>query len=242
MVVALGPGRFYGSALPRPRYYEDVKFNDERVDAPPTVLDPLLDWAREAHWSMGGLSFQRHRLQGRIEGSIKKLRAQAEKAARNKVSSTAKKIEPESGAKRKIDAVIEELKDFEEVMEVEALEVEAAPSTPRPRRRRRLLDIGQNSSGDRDDSVMLKDRARTPEVMSIRPLRRSARKLGDEFDRLAGVSSRGGVSVGLQSNPSPFRHRSRESKAGEASASEPVVVFHRTSPRLRRLVRRSASP
>ncbi|CAI9783679.1 unnamed protein product [Fraxinus pennsylvanica] len=69
MVVALGPGKFYGSSLPRPRFYTDVKLNDERVDPPPSVMDPLMSWADEAHWSMGGLSFKRYRLQGRIEGN-----------------------------------------------------------------------------------------------------------------------------------------------------------------------------
>ncbi|KAK6157157.1 hypothetical protein DH2020_011405 [Rehmannia glutinosa] len=78
MVAALGPGKFYGSSLPRPRFYTDVKFNDERVDPPISVMDPLMTWAEEAHWSMGGLSFKRHRLQGRIEGKIEKLRAQRE--------------------------------------------------------------------------------------------------------------------------------------------------------------------
>ncbi|TMW82124.1 hypothetical protein EJD97_006772 [Solanum chilense] len=77
MVVALGPGKFYGSSLPRPRFYENP--NGERVDPPVSVLDPLMSWAEEAHWSMGGLSFKRLRLQGRIEGNIKKLRAEHEK-------------------------------------------------------------------------------------------------------------------------------------------------------------------
>ncbi|KAL2496869.1 uncharacterized protein Fot_40626 [Forsythia ovata] len=80
MVVALGPGKFYGSSLPRPQFYTDVKLNDERVDPPAPVMDPLISWAQEAHWSMGGLSFQRHRLQGRIEGNVKKLRAQHEES------------------------------------------------------------------------------------------------------------------------------------------------------------------
>lgn len=78
MVVALGPGKFYGSSLPRPRFYTDVKLNDERVDPPPPVMDPLMKWAEEAHWSMGGLSLKRHRLQGKIEGNVEKLRAQRE--------------------------------------------------------------------------------------------------------------------------------------------------------------------
>ncbi|KAI3457242.1 hypothetical protein Pfo_013905 [Paulownia fortunei] len=78
MVVALGPGKFYGSSLPRPRFYTDVKLNDEKVVPPLSVMDPLITWAQEAHWSMGGLSFKRHRLQGRIEGNVEKLRAQRE--------------------------------------------------------------------------------------------------------------------------------------------------------------------
>uniref|UniRef100_A0A7N0UF55 Uncharacterized protein n=1 Tax=Kalanchoe fedtschenkoi TaxID=63787 RepID=A0A7N0UF55_KALFE len=81
MVVPLGPGKFYGRSLPRPRIYTDVKFNTERVDPPVSVVDPLLSWAHEAHWSMGGLSTKRLRLQGRIEGNITKLRAENEKLA-----------------------------------------------------------------------------------------------------------------------------------------------------------------
>lgn len=83
MVVALGPGKFYGSRLPRPRFYENP--NGERVDPPVSVLDPLMSWAEEAHWSMGGLSFKRLRLQGRIEGNINKLRAEREKVEKKSV-------------------------------------------------------------------------------------------------------------------------------------------------------------
>ncbi|KAK6919570.1 hypothetical protein RJ641_015489 [Dillenia turbinata] len=88
MVVSLGPGKFYGSALPRPRFYTDVQLNDERVDPPTSVLDPLLQWATEAHWSMGGLSFKRHRLQGRIEGNVKKLRAERERIENEKINTS----------------------------------------------------------------------------------------------------------------------------------------------------------
>ncbi|KAI4331086.1 hypothetical protein MLD38_029309 [Melastoma candidum] len=84
MVVVLGPGKFYGSALPRPRIYTDLKFSESRVDPPDCIVDPLLSWAKEAHWSMGGLSFTRLRLQGRIEGNISKLRAQEEEFAEEK--------------------------------------------------------------------------------------------------------------------------------------------------------------
>ncbi|XP_058218335.1 uncharacterized protein LOC131329254 [Rhododendron vialii] len=84
MVVSLGPGKFYGSSLPRPRIYTDVKFSSERVDPPSPVSDPFMSWAREAHWSMGGLSFKRFRLQGRIEGNVNRLRSQREKTLKKK--------------------------------------------------------------------------------------------------------------------------------------------------------------
>lgn len=76
MVEALGPAKFYGSILPRPRFY---KANEERVDPPVSVIDPLMSWAEETHGSMGGMNFTRHRLQGRIEGNIEKLRTELEK-------------------------------------------------------------------------------------------------------------------------------------------------------------------
>ena len=85
MVVALGPGRFYGSGLPRPRF-----FPGDRVDPPVSVTDPLLAWAQEAHWSMGGLGVKRLRLQGRIEGSIDKLRRRARRDARAKAKAMAR--------------------------------------------------------------------------------------------------------------------------------------------------------
>ncbi|CAH8318009.1 unnamed protein product [Eruca vesicaria subsp. sativa] len=78
---AIRPVEFYGNGLPRPRFFDNPKFNTHRVDPPLSVLDPLLSWAREAHWSMGGLNFTRLRLQGRIEGNVDKLRAQLEKSS-----------------------------------------------------------------------------------------------------------------------------------------------------------------
>ena len=70
--IAIRPVEFYGNALPRPRFFANPQFNSHRVDP------PLLSWARDAHWSTGGLNFTRLRLQGRIEGSVDKLRAQLE--------------------------------------------------------------------------------------------------------------------------------------------------------------------
>lgn len=82
MVLALEPVRFYGSSLPRPRFYKPP--NEERVDPPVSVLDPLMSWAEDAHWSMGGVNFTRHRLQGKIEGNIDKLRAEREETPEEK--------------------------------------------------------------------------------------------------------------------------------------------------------------
>ncbi|CAH8388637.1 unnamed protein product [Eruca vesicaria subsp. sativa] len=76
--IAIRPVEFYGNSLPRPRFFDNPQFNSHRVDPPLSVLDPLLSWARDAHWSMGGLNFTRLRLQGRIEGNVEKLRAQLE--------------------------------------------------------------------------------------------------------------------------------------------------------------------
>ncbi|CAG7898579.1 unnamed protein product [Brassica rapa] len=84
---AIRPVKFYGNSLPRPRFFDNPKFNSHRVDPPLSVLDPLLSWAREAHWSMGGLNFTRLRLQGRIEGNVDKLRAQLEKSTPMKLES-----------------------------------------------------------------------------------------------------------------------------------------------------------
>ncbi|KAI4968945.1 hypothetical protein ZWY2020_046275 [Hordeum vulgare] len=65
MVAELGPGRFYGGGLPRPRVFP----GGDRADPP-----ALLSWAREAQWSTGGRGGRRLRLQGRIEGSLGRLR------------------------------------------------------------------------------------------------------------------------------------------------------------------------
>ncbi|KAL5730907.1 hypothetical protein ACHQM5_003691 [Ranunculus cassubicifolius] len=82
MVIPMRASKFYGSTLPRPQFYTDIKYSQERVDPPLSILDPLLSWAQDAHWTMGGLSFKHVRHQGKIEGNLNKLRAEGEK--RNK--------------------------------------------------------------------------------------------------------------------------------------------------------------
>ncbi|KAI5652634.1 hypothetical protein M9H77_29821 [Catharanthus roseus] len=153
MVVALGPGKFYGSSLPRPRIYTDVKLNEERVDPPLPVMDPLMSWAEEAHWSMGGLNFHRHRLQGRIEGNVKKLRSEREK--------TFKKAQKQKSAQVSLNPMKND-DDFEGNSN--------SPITPPApvavKRRRRLVGIDEEEEQERE-------------------VKRTARKLGDDFDKVA---------------------------------------------------------
>ncbi|XP_027063763.1 uncharacterized protein [Coffea arabica] len=156
MVVALGPGKFYGSSLPRPRFYTDVKLNDERVDPPVPVMDPLMSWAQEAHWSMGGLSFTRHRLQGRIEGNVKKLRAEREKLF--------KKAQKEKGSGSPV-----------------------TPPAPVAVKRRRRMLVDEEEEEEEEEEVVEEKRME---------LRKTARKLGDDFDRVANEKKRSPARAG----------------------------------------------
>ncbi|KAK8617390.1 hypothetical protein V6N13_080306 [Hibiscus sabdariffa] len=156
MVVSLGPGKFYGSSLPRPRIYTDTKFNPERIDPPVPVLDPLLSWADEAHWSMGGLSFKRLRLQGRIEGNVKRLKAQREKLLNDT---------HERSPKSKRNAVDDDV---------------SPPPAP-VAVKRRFLDLNDDdveSENECDEPLVRREKKRV--------LRNGAvRKLGDEFELVA---------------------------------------------------------
>ncbi|CAH2077698.1 unnamed protein product [Thlaspi arvense] len=129
---AIRPTEFYGNGLPRPRFFDNPQFNSHRVDPPLSVLDPLLTWARDAHWSMGGLNFTRLRLQGRIEGNVDKLRAQLEK-------STPVKLESGSSDKKK-----------------KRSDYESPPAAPVAVKRRRFIDLNDDDDeevGSEDESV-----------------------------------------------------------------------------------------
>nr|GMD85826.1 protein pxr1-like [Ipomoea batatas] len=180
MVVALGPGKFYGKSLPRPRIYTDVKFNEERVDPPVPVFDPLMSWAEEAHWSMGGLSFKRHRLQGRIEGNISKLRAEHEKQVKKlKKNSPSKSSSPATG-----------------------FYTPSPPPAPiAVKRKRRLIDEEEEEGSD--------------EARRGWP----ARKLGDDFDRVAYES--GLIDSDAEET---IAARTRRQKAEKAAVEAEVVT------------------
>ncbi|KAF5745950.1 hypothetical protein HS088_TW06G00115 [Tripterygium wilfordii] len=178
MVVPLGPGKFYGRGLPRPRFFTDVKLNPERVDPPTPVLDPLLSWAREAHWSMGGLSFNRLRLQGRIEGNVDKLRKEVEKRIKERSPPSKITIPAFSDLKSKKEAL---------KRRVSADSPPPAPVAIKRRRRLALMDEDDDDS-DREQELVEQENG---EKGKRRTERFPVRKLGDDFDRVAKESGRG---------------------------------------------------
>lgn len=195
MVVPLGPGKFYGTSLPRPRIYTDVKFNDERVDPPVPVLDPFLSWANEAHWSMGGLSFKRLRLQGRIEGSVKKLQAEREKISKKNIilaGSSTGSGSAWSGDNKRAASI-------------------SPPPAPIATKRRRFMALIDED----DDSSAAEE-----EVVDVAPnrgvKRRLVKRLGDDFDRIASEAEKGkssplkGLSNGSEGVGSRTRSRKME--------------------------------
>lgn len=201
MVVALGPGKFYGSSLPRPRFFSDVKLNEERVDPPAPVFEPLISWANEAHWSMGGLSFQRRRLQGRIEGSIKKLRVQQDRSRRMKKAAAKTRSSGVRPASLKtLDSAPSESSE------------EVAPVTPLPppkkKRARKLMDEFEKVAAEEKGRRSVGN----DEISSVSP-----KKMGKE-QAVVDVSSRS------RSRRSPAGNK--VSTGGGATA-----VIRRTSPR-----------
>ncbi|GKU96458.1 hypothetical protein SLEP1_g9691 [Rubroshorea leprosula] len=169
MVVPLGPGKFYGGSLPRPRFYSDTKFNPDRVDPPLPVMEPLLSWANEAHWSMGGLSFKRLRLQGRIEGNVNKLRRQIEKLQKNSPAKDSTVDRPGSTSKR-------------------AASVSPPPAPAAVKRRRYLALSDSDSDSDSEDNER-SDGEFMPKKEKMAFRRGAVRKLGDDFERVARESS-----------------------------------------------------
>ncbi|KAG6404881.1 hypothetical protein SASPL_132458 [Salvia splendens] len=185
MVVPLGPGKFYGSSLPRPRFYTDVKLSSERVDPPPSVTDPLMSWAQEAHWSMGGLNVKRHRLQGRIEGSIEKLRAQKEQIFKR--TPIPKKSAAKSAA--------------EDQIRVEIDKTPSPPCAPVAIKRRRVVGLMDEEEEDEEE-----------EVVAVR--KGPVRKLGDDFERVARESGMASSSGGEIGGGAAARTRSKANLSG----------------------------
>ncbi|QCD94772.1 uncharacterized protein LOC114182096 [Vigna unguiculata] len=218
MVVSLGPGKFYGTSLPRPRIYTDVKFNDHRVDPPIPVTDPLMSWAEEAHWSMGGLSFKRLRLQGKIEGNVQRLRSQREKAqslsptpahsvpapSERSSSPTPPPAPVVTKRRRYMDLIVDEEEDEEE----EEPEVVEPPRT-RVRKSRLVKKLG-------DDFDRVAEENDEPETMPLKTLTR-ARKLVKIAEKKTVVET-----------AQKSKSNGKKSSTSEAEKSPRV----RTSPRL----------
>ncbi|WCJ30759.1 hypothetical protein M5689_012299 [Euphorbia peplus] len=158
MVYSLGPGKFYGSSLPRPRIYTDVKFNSERVDPPVSVMDPFYSWAEDAHWSMGGLNFKRLRFQGKIEGNVKKLRKQREKQAKDRAIHSPKATVPAPGRVRVVGKGVKKEKmrsGYDSESESES-DSPVTPPAPKVTKRRRFVGVVEDEC--EDDEVVGKKR------------------------------------------------------------------------------------
>ncbi|GMG98579.1 hypothetical protein Nepgr_000419 [Nepenthes gracilis] len=200
MVVSLGPGKFYGSSLPRPWIYTDVKLNDERVDPPVPVLDPLISWANEAHWSMGGLSNKRLRLQGRIEGNVDKLRKQREKILKKRKQS----VSPINRSGKDSSACGGQTIPGDNKFS------DSPPPAPNARKTRRftlLVDEDEDFNGLREKEGAEKAEDEAENGGRVRLLRKLARKLGDDFDQVAND-----IAVSESKSPAKDIKKGRNSK------------------------------
>ncbi|XP_045806883.1 uncharacterized protein LOC123899715 [Trifolium pratense] len=164
MVFPLKLTKFYGSSLPRPRIYVNPNGN-ERIDPPISVTDPLMSWAQEAHWSMGGVSFKRLRLMGKIEGNIGRLRNQREKEDKE-FKAQAHNKSPISNS----DLPRSKISDSPLPSKSPS-----PPPAPIASKRRRLV-------------TLLEEEEKGEEIRVSAPVtrrRRLVKKLGDDFDRVA---------------------------------------------------------
>ncbi|KAL3574390.1 hypothetical protein D5086_025003 [Populus alba] len=217
MVVPLGPGKFYGSTLPRPRIYTDVRHSAERVDPPVPVMDPFLSWAHEAHWSMGGLSFSRLRYQGRIEGNTEKLRKLREKKVKllDKTSPEKKDLAPDGQKERN-------KKRGGSV---------SPPPAPKVTKKRRFLQLIDEEESEEEEDQELEE--------TVKIKRGLARKLVGDFERVA--KDNHNVKVAdlaktvleeVSREEKKSRGGKKGKKSGGESGSEAVIGGIRSSPRL----------
>ncbi|CAO2840047.1 unnamed protein product [Amaranthus hypochondriacus] len=197
MVVPLKPGKFYGSSLPRPRFYTNVMYSDERVDPPTPVLDPLMSWAGEAHWSMGGLSFNRLRLQGKIEGNVNKLKKERETSLKKKLKNSppVNKLNKKSGYR--------------------ADSPPPAPISKKRRKRTKMADIDEDEEELLDEEIEIeKINQEVKKNNELKKRRRLVRKLGDDFELVADSTQRSPLKDLSNGEPSigvALRTRSRTS-------------------------------
>ncbi|KAJ6758074.1 hypothetical protein OIU74_027206 [Salix koriyanagi] len=209
MVIPLGPGKFYGSTLPRPRIYTDVKHSVERVDPPVPVMDPFLSWANEAHWSMGGLNFNRLRYQGRIEGNTDKLRTQQENKAKLQAKSSPKKKDP--------------VPDGQKERNKKRGGSVSPPPAPKVAKKRRFLQLIDEESEEEEDQEI-------EETVKVK--RGLARKLVGDFERVAKENHIVKVPEEVRGVGKKSRGGKKDKQSGGESGSEAVSGGIRSSPRL----------
>ncbi|CAN0896831.1 hypothetical protein LINGRAHAP2_LOCUS18730 [Linum grandiflorum] len=213
MVAPLGPGKFYGRSLPRPRY---VKFNSERVDPPVSVMDPFLSWANEAHWSMGGLNTERVRFQGRIEGNADRLRKFRENQTKLQTGLTPLKSasDPAEKNKKRAGSV-------------------SPPPAPRVAKKRKFMDLFDDGEGEEEEQVVGK---KWPVRKLAGEFERVAREANEDVgSELVGVRTR---RKGMDSvtnvvdveGSAEKKAKKRLRKVGEVGEKHPSSV--RSSPRL----------
>uniref|UniRef100_A0A453QG72 Uncharacterized protein n=1 Tax=Aegilops tauschii subsp. strangulata TaxID=200361 RepID=A0A453QG72_AEGTS len=228
MVVALGPGRFYGGGLPRPRV-----FPGDRVDPPAPVTDALLCWARDAHWSMGGLGAKRLRLQGRIEGNLVKLRRTARRDARVSANSAkAAKSKVRAAGHGPAPATLDDALGSDD----DDSEDEAEVAAQEKAMRREVVDDDEDSESSESEGEGV------PLVtIAAAAKRKRVRKLSDEFDRIAAAQLEGGGKkkpVAVAPTKAPLRKKAVAAPAPAAEAPakkslkrKAVAPAVRTSPK-----------
>ncbi|KAH7365764.1 hypothetical protein KP509_18G044500 [Ceratopteris richardii] len=259
MVVPLKLTQFYGHSVPRPRIYSDVKLNDHRVDPPVSVNDALLCWASEAHWSMGGLSLKRSRAQGRVEGSVRKLRefeededdASPVKSAKRSPDGNAKpKVPPEvsrtAEKKRRAD---EELVAATPARKLRKMIIEDhddddtpafVPATEERLSRKVLMNSNGASKLSPSQKKPLKSPSKvsSPEAVTIAPVSGSGRKpkLVVATRTPPSASKSGNSNLVANSTPAQSERLTRSAKKVGASPVESPGHTSRKSPHAKRKV------
>lgn len=181
-----------------------MKFNDERVDPPVSVLDPLMSWAHEAHWSMGGLSLNRPRLQGKIEGNVQKLRKEREKSLKKKIQNAT--------------PISQSLMNVGNGGKKGGIRVDSPPPAPISKKRTRRSKLVEEEEEDDEEEIVMESRKEVKTSGGTKKRRRLVRKLGDDFELVASENQKSGRSPlkdlsngGVSEGGVALRTRSRRS-------------------------------
>uniref|UniRef100_A0A6N2LZI1 Uncharacterized protein n=1 Tax=Salix viminalis TaxID=40686 RepID=A0A6N2LZI1_SALVM len=171
-------------------------------------MDPFLSWANEAHWSMGGLNFNRLRYQGRIEGNTEKLRKQQENKGKLQAKSSPKKKDP--------------VPDGQKERNKKRGGSVSPPPAPKVAKKRRFLQLIDEESEEEDQEF--------EEPHTVK--RGLARKLAGDFERVAKENHNVKVPEEVIREEKKSRGGKKDKKSGGESGSEAVSGGIRSSPRL----------